>query len=1094
MNGGAGAGGSFMAGSIVGKLVIDKSQWDAAMASAMADNKAITRSAEQVSRSFMSAGRELSVLGGLIVAFAGVSVAAFTKFDDAMTQSTAIMGDLSVNTKKALASTAREIAKQTTFSSTAAAKAYYYLASAGMSAKESMAALPAVAKFAQAGMFDLERATTLLADAQTSLGLRVRDDAVKNMENMVRVSDVLSKANILANASIEQFSEALTTRAGAALRLVGKDIEEGAAALAVMANQGIKGAEAGTRLDVVLRDLQTRAIKNQGVFEKYNVTVFDTQGEMRNLADIFEDLQGAMAGVSDEKRRSILMEMEFQDRSVASILALVGMSDELRRYEKELRGAGGTTEEIANKQLQSLKSQFKLTTNAIASFAESIGETLAPIMTDLNKLIQGAVNGMTGFIEKNKGFVGAMTIATTAFGGITLATGGALMMTGRMLASWAAIQATAPMTAAALAQIGVALGAFGSALLAAAVGFAAFKFGEWLFKVTGINKVVQAAAGGIIKLGQAVGLVRKPVEELEASEDRLGRRHLFLATASGIAGHEVTNLLEAVKILKKEFAEKGTVGDLGLDTWLAKVKIASMAAKEFRSPLEALNNIIPGLGSKLENLGGNIKGWLSSIPEVTKWWKDLGDKMRPISDKEKATAEAIAAIFKKYETEGRSTLQEALKSAQDDLEMLKMSAEATPAAIKAIENKIKEYQDQLSGFSASQERAKTLLGQVTRTLEGYKKAWSEAVGIDFDELYKFKKDLAEGAVVLPTDIMEAGDEAWAGFWKNMEDKAKDGKAVVEGILGDLVEKATNAGHASSAGIQEAMKSLTEGGTLSEVKLRIAEIEQVLGDKTGLTIERIRDLEEELRRLKGILSDSTPWGKFISGVAESFRMLQTMVDPILQQISFNSQTAVENDYKKRLDYINRTVTDEEAKQKAIEALEAEYQIKKTKAAQQAAIAGKAFSLAQAIINTAEAVTKALAQGGFLAGPIWAAVVGALGAVQIAAIASQPIPLAEGATFDKPTILQNVLTGENRREHMLDEPKLIEVVQQAIEKPRFTRAPALQPALAGIGGSGLTVNFNSPLIHATGYSRRDLERAGEQIKEIVTGQLRRVGRRS
>jgi hypothetical protein len=81
-----------------------------------------------------------------------------------------------------------------------------------LDAEASIAALPRVAQFAQAGMFDMSRATDLLTDAQSALGLTIRDDAVKNMENMIKVSDVLVRANTLSNATVEQFSTSLTTK------------------------------------------------------------------------------------------------------------------------------------------------------------------------------------------------------------------------------------------------------------------------------------------------------------------------------------------------------------------------------------------------------------------------------------------------------------------------------------------------------------------------------------------------------------------------------------------------------------------------------------------------------------------------------------------------------------------------------------------------------------------------------------------------------------------------------------------------------------------------------------------------------------------
>jgi TP901 family phage tail tape measure protein len=127
------------------------------------------------------------------------------------------MGDLTKTMEKDMSDAAREVAKVTTFSAEQAAESFFFLASAGLDAEASIAALPRVAQFAQAGMFDMSRATDLLTDAQSALGLTIRDDAVKNMENMIKVSDVLVRANTLSNATVEQFSTSLTTKAGPAL-------------------------------------------------------------------------------------------------------------------------------------------------------------------------------------------------------------------------------------------------------------------------------------------------------------------------------------------------------------------------------------------------------------------------------------------------------------------------------------------------------------------------------------------------------------------------------------------------------------------------------------------------------------------------------------------------------------------------------------------------------------------------------------------------------------------------------------------------------------------------------------------------------------
>jgi TP901 family phage tail tape measure protein len=294
-------------------------------------------------------------------------------FEAAMNESLAIMGDLSDSMRDRLAQAARYTAQITTTSATEAAKAIFYLASAGLSAEASISALPVVARFAQAGMFDMAKATDLLTDAQSALGLALKNDAAANMQNMIRVSDVLTKANILSNATVEQFSESLTNRAAAALRLVNKDIEEGVAVLAAWAEQGTKGEEAGTRMEIVLRDLANAADKNDEAFQQMGIRVFDANGEMRNMADIVGDMERAFDGMSTRQTRAALRTLGFQQRTVSATTSLLGFSDAIREYERQLRSAGGATLSIAERQLESFRSKQQLLNNAVEEFALKYG-------------------------------------------------------------------------------------------------------------------------------------------------------------------------------------------------------------------------------------------------------------------------------------------------------------------------------------------------------------------------------------------------------------------------------------------------------------------------------------------------------------------------------------------------------------------------------------------------------------------------------------------------------------------------------------------------------------------------------------------------
>jgi TP901 family phage tail tape measure protein len=370
----------------------------------------ITGDSKELSGAVDEANGRLSKLGSAIglaakavaagaAAIGAVAVREFAKFDAAMQQSVAIMGDVSDALRDDMAKAAREVAKTTTFSAEQAAESYFFLASAGLDASASIAAMPKVAAFAQAGMFDMARATDLLTDAQSALGMVIRDDAVANMEQMVRLSDVLVKANTLANASVEQFSTALTTKAGAALRALNKDMEEGVAVLAAFADQGIKGEIAGTQLSIVLRDLTTRAIKNKDEFRDFGLEVFDSQGKMRNMADIVGDLESGLDGMSDELQKATLLQLGFSDKSLGALMALMGTSEQIRIYEQALRDAGGVTDEIAGKQLETFNAQISLLKSLFQDVAIEIGSALVPALSKIVSFIQSKGPQIAVFAE-----------------------------------------------------------------------------------------------------------------------------------------------------------------------------------------------------------------------------------------------------------------------------------------------------------------------------------------------------------------------------------------------------------------------------------------------------------------------------------------------------------------------------------------------------------------------------------------------------------------------------------------------------------------------------------------------------------------------
>lgn len=360
---------------------------------------------------------KIAAAGGVALGvFAGASIKAFTSFEGAMTESLAIMGDVSQTMRQDMSQAAIQMSKSTTFSAKQAAESYFFLASAGLNAEQSLANLPTVARFAQAGMFDMAQATELLTDAQSALGL-ASEDTTKNMMNMKRVGDVLVKANTLANATVEQFSQALTNRAAPALKAANKPLEEGVALLAVFADQGIKGRRAGMQVSRILRLMAEGAAENTQRFEELGLIT--EEGNLKDFGTIIENLTKHLGGLSDAALSAELKQLGFTARVQQAIKPLLGTSRLFRTYRRNLEAAQGTMDEVANNQLQSLRSQFSLLGSTIVAKGIEIGRTLAPavrrLVNNLRNMIdeldvtafaqslmrgmQGALRGLANFLD-----------------------------------------------------------------------------------------------------------------------------------------------------------------------------------------------------------------------------------------------------------------------------------------------------------------------------------------------------------------------------------------------------------------------------------------------------------------------------------------------------------------------------------------------------------------------------------------------------------------------------------------------------------------------------------------------------------------------
>lgn len=717
-------------GNLKAYLGLDISQYEKEISQAERDLVRFERAASNAGRQLATMGRQLTLtVTAPIAAIGVVGVKSFADFDKAMTESLAIISGVTEETRREMEALALTLSTKSTQAAKELGEAYYFLASAGYSAQASLEALPVVSKFAQAGAFNLSQATSMLADSVIAMGMSSKEAAL-NTEAMVRASDVLTKANILADASTSQFAAALTNKAATALRILNKDIEEGVAVLAAYANVGIKAEVAGQNLAMAYRDVQRAFQKSPDDWKKLGIEVFDTSGRMKHMADIIADMERAFYGMSDEMKRASITELGLQERSMMALLALVGMSDEIRRFDSELRQAGGTTEEVASKQMMAFANQMKAIWHEVQNAAIALGRVLAPAVLKVAQV----VGKLAGWLENSPDTLKVMVIAV---GALTAAIGPLLVVVGSLTANVFALTSAlaalkiATITAAASGtQLTGLVGLFSSitiagaaatagvVALAAAVGTVAFITGKNIS--TGIIEWLSDIDQNAIAAGNMIEQMTTKNKDFQKS-----------AAAYRVASQEVSRL-------RKELQSIEDIGGLkGQQTQLKLLEAESSYLENRRKILTQTLRVQEQLGNfaMVAKLQQNIRDlayqWILVQQEIKKVSYEVGwleDKQRRLNrEKERAliNEKTMKVWTEARKEEEMNALQEINKYEYDRLKIL----EDRDKAIKKLDEARKEDLD-------SQDEAVT----DPQVYEEAKAAIERSAKIRLDVLEKAHKD------------------------------------------------------------------------------------------------------------------------------------------------------------------------------------------------------------------------------------------------------------------------------------------------------------------------------------------------------------------
>ena len=306
-----------------------------------------------------------------IVAAGGAATSVAANFDDAMSQVQGALGGASED-MDGLRNLALQLGADTVFSATESAQAMVELAKGGLTeAQIKGGALAASMDLAAAGQLNLADAAATTVQMMGSFGLGAGD--------ATRIANALAGAANASSADVSDLTQAMS-QCSAQASLAGWSLEDTAAALALFADHGVKGSDAGTSLKTMLQRLAAPTDQAAEAIAAYGLNIRDSNGKMKDISGIADELTGKLGGLSDAERDAALQTIFGSDASRAAAILMQSGSEGLAKYIAATNDATAA-ETMANAQKGELSWALENMGGAVESASIAFGTALAPAIT-----------------------------------------------------------------------------------------------------------------------------------------------------------------------------------------------------------------------------------------------------------------------------------------------------------------------------------------------------------------------------------------------------------------------------------------------------------------------------------------------------------------------------------------------------------------------------------------------------------------------------------------------------------------------------------------------------------------------------------------
>lgn len=253
----------------------------------------------------------------------------------------------------------------------------------GYSAKQSLGAMPSILNAAKASGDDFNSVMTVSTSTLEQFGLKSRTTAGM-LKNTQRVTDSLTYTANATAAGFQDMGDAMTY-VGPTAHAAGISLEETAAAIGLMSNQGIEGSVAGTALRSALTRLMKPSKQNAIGFKELGINVADFKKGTLTLPEILNKIKTNTAGWTKEQRAAAIA-TAFGTEAQAGMNALVSQGgDALTDLTSKTEKATGSTKRIADTMNNTKAAQIARFKESLHVLAITIGDKLTPTLMPLVK-------------------------------------------------------------------------------------------------------------------------------------------------------------------------------------------------------------------------------------------------------------------------------------------------------------------------------------------------------------------------------------------------------------------------------------------------------------------------------------------------------------------------------------------------------------------------------------------------------------------------------------------------------------------------------------------------------------------------------------